>query len=113
MQTLYDSDTFAVIHVPGPKSAQSSAEDKDNAKTIGPIDTPATQTRSEPTYVSLRDGFQILDKKNRKEIYLDGPGAEFFQRQIASWQKTPPTQEEVEDVLASCAVFAQTPILIH
>jgi hypothetical protein len=110
MQTLYDSETFAVIHVPGPKTAPSSSDTKEAAATAT---VELTNTHGESAYASLRDGFQILDKKNRKEIYLDGPGAEFFQRQIASWQKTPPTQEEVEDILASCAVFAQTPIQIH
>ncbi len=92
MQMLYDSDAFVVVHV--------------------------QPTEGEPPVephlpVLARHGFEIVDKRSGKEVYLDGSWAELFQQQIAAWQLNTPTQEEVEDALEGYAGLAHTPVLVH
>ena len=92
MQMLYDSDSFVVVHV---------------QPTEG--DTPVAPDLP----VLARHGFEIVDKRSGKEVYLDGSWAELFQRQIIAWQRDTPTQEEVEDTLEGYAELAQNPVLMH
>jgi hypothetical protein len=90
MQMLYDSDAFVVVHI----QANAPAEGE-----------------NQPAIV--RHGFEIVDKKTNKEVYLDGAWAEAFQRQINAWQLDTPTQEEVEECLESYAQLAQNPLVMH
>ncbi len=60
-----------------------------------------------------RHGFEIVDKRTGKEVYLDGEWAELFQRQIRAWQIESPSEEEVEATLERYASLAQNPVLIH
>ena len=92
MQMLYDSDSFVVVHV---------------QPTEG--DTPAAPNIP----VLARHGFEIVDKRSGKEVYLDGSWAELFQKYIDAWQANTPTQEEVEDTLEGYAELAHTPVLVH
>ena len=94
MQMLYDSDSFAVVHI------HANAPDE-----------PAGERQDGPHLP--RHGFEIVDKRSGKELYLDGSWAEMFQQQIHAWQRNTPTQEEVEDTLESYATLAQTPIVVH
>jgi hypothetical protein len=93
MNLLYESETFAVMHV----LANAPAE-------------AAPQT-SMP--LLERHGFEIVDKRSGKEVYLDGSWAEMFQIQITAWQKNTPSQEEVEDTLEGYASLAQMPVVMH
>ena len=94
MNLLYDSEAFAVMHVLA------------NADACSPHATgPAT--------VLERHGFEIVDKRSGKEVYLDGSWAEMFQIQITEWQKNTPSQEEVEDTLEGYASLAQMPVVMH
>ena len=103
MHTLYDSETFSVTHM------------------LANVDTevrhPSGASKSEHGAHSLpmlaRHGFEIVDKRNGKEVYLDGSWAELFQQHIMAWQVNTPTQEEVEDTLEQYAELAQTPVLVH
>ena len=61
----------------------------------------------------VRHGFEIVDKRSGKEVYLDGSWAELFQQHIEAWQVNAPTQEEVEDTLEQYAELAQNPVLVH
>ncbi len=94
MHMLYDSDDFAVVHilanalVEGEKSAQQGPQ-------------------------MPRHGFEIVDKRSGKEVYLDGSWAEMFQQQITAWQNNTPSQEEVEDTLDGYASLAQMPVVMH
>jgi hypothetical protein len=63
--------------------------------------------------VLARHGFEIVDKRSGKEVYLDGSWAELFQQHISAWQLKTPTQEEVEDTLEQYAELAQNPVLVH
>ncbi len=95
MHTLYDSDSFIVVtHLLQPAG-----------------DTPEAPADAQP--VLVRHGFEIVDKRSGKEIYLDGSWAELFQQRLVQWQQSQPTQEEVEDTLAQYAELAQTPVTLH
>ena len=103
MQMLYDSESFVVVHM------LPDATDMPGEVAAGASSSPV-QPR-EPTLE--RHGFEIVDKRSGKEVYLDGSWAEMFQRQIQAWQVNTPTQEEVEDTLEGYAELAQNPVLVH
>ncbi|MDE2617336.1 MAG: DUF3567 domain-containing protein [Burkholderiales bacterium] len=98
MHTLYDSDDYIVNHL------QATAE---------PAATQAVEDSDGNLPTLLRHGFEIVDKRAGKGIYLDGSWAELFQQRLAEWQRTTPSQEEVEDTLAQYAELAQTPVCMH
>ena len=103
MQTLYDSDTYSVTHM----LANAVATD---AATEGASKTVSTQSKIPRL---ARHGFEIVDKRAGKEVYLDGSWAELFQQHISAWQENTPTQEEVEDTLERYAELAQNPVVVH
>lgn len=103
MHMLYDSDTYSVMHM----LANGMAADPDLLQAS--TETPKTP----PGPTLARHGFEIVDKRNNKEVYLDGSWAELFQQHISAWQKNTPTQEEVEDTLEQYAELAQNPVVIH
>jgi nucleoside-triphosphatase THEP1 len=90
MQMLYDSDSFVVVHMQANEVAEG-----------------------ETARGGERHGFEIVDKRSNKEVYLDGAWAEVFQRQINAWQLNVPTQEEVEEILDTYASLAQNPLVTH
>ena len=95
MHMLYDSESFVVVHMlPQPGQDDTQADEK-------------------PVPQLLRHGFEIVDKRSGKEVYLDGLWAELFQRRITEWQQNTPTQEEVEDTLEGYAELAQNPVVLH
>ena len=61
----------------------------------------------------MRNGFEIVDKRSGKEVYLDGSWAELFQQRLDGWQQRTPTEEEIEDILESYAELAQMPVVMH
>ncbi|GLS15663.1 MULTISPECIES: BTH_I0359 family protein [Hydrogenophaga] len=93
MHMLYDSEAFAVVHI----LANAPAEGE--TAPAGPQ--------------MPRHGFEIVDKRSGKEVYLDGSWAELFQQQINAWQNDMPSQEEVEDTLEGYATLAQMPVVMH
>ena len=103
MHMLYDSDSFCVTHMlanaPDAQAAGAPAQDPAETK--------------KPPHVMARHGFEIIDKRVGKEVYLDGSWAELFQQQIAAWQIKTPTQEEVESTLDGYAELAQNPLVMH
>jgi len=93
MQLLYDSESFVVvqIHANAPEAAAPS-----------------------PAIAQLaRHGFEIVDKRSGKEVYLDGSWAELFQQRLSAWARDTPTQEEVEDTLEGYSGLANTPVSLH
>ena len=95
MQMLYDSDSFAVVHILANATDPEAAANGD--------DLPQMP----------RHGFEIVDKRSGKEVYLDGSWAEMFQQRIQAWQENMPSQEEVEDTLEGYATLAQMPVVMH
>lgn len=98
MQTLYDSDTYSVTHM--------------LANAVSADDAAAPHSATAKPMLA-RHGFEIVDKRSGKEVYLDGSWAELFQQHISAWQANTPTQEEVEDTLEQYAELAQNPVVIH
>ena len=98
MHMLYDSDSFVVVHMLPDAIA---------------ADNPALNDAVPPVPQLARHGFEIVDKRSGKEVYLDGLWAELFQRRITAWQENTPTQEEVEDTLEGYAELAQNPVVVH
>ncbi|MDA8444319.1 BTH_I0359 family protein [Paracidovorax valerianellae] len=95
MHMLYDSETFVVVHMQPDANANGAP-------------------KGWPTPPQLsRHGFEIVDKRSGKEVYLDGSWAEMFQQQILAWQRDTPTQEEVEDTLDGYVGLAQNPVVVH
>lgn len=103
MNTLYDSETYSVTHMLA------------NADTDGNPAKAAPPSEHHPAGIPLlaRHGFEIVDKRSGKEVYLDGSWAELFQRHIVAWQVNTPSQEEVEATLEQYAELAQNPVVIH
>lgn len=101
MQMLYDSDAFAVVHVL-----------VDEAAGVTELADASTDTDHAGPHL-LRHGFEIVDKRSGKGLYLDGSWAEMFQQQIQAWQRDTPTREEVETLLEGYATLAQNPILVQ
>lgn len=93
MNMLYDSDSFVVLHVQANEPQESASASE--------------------VPLLARHGFEIVDKRSGKEVYLDGSWAEIFQQRIVAWQQKTPTQEEVEDTLEGYAELAQTPLTLH
>jgi len=93
MRTLYDSESFAVVHLHA--------------------EMPPSSGTPEGGPQLARHGFEIVDKRSGKEVYLDGLWAEIFQQRIAAWQEKTPTQEEVENTLEGYAFLAQNPVVLH
>ena len=92
MHMLYDSDSFVVVHM------VPDVEDDGQKPDVPQL---------------ARHGFEIVDKRSGKEVYLDGSWAEMFQQKIMDWQRNTPTQEEVEDTLDRYAGLAQNPVVVH
>ena len=103
MHTLYDSETYSVTHM------LANAE-ANGATAVGTIKT-VQYPNGVP--VMARHGFEIVDKRSGKEVYLDGSWAELFQQHIVAWQVNMPTQEEVEETLEQYAGLAQNPVVVH
>lgn len=98
MQMLYDSDSFVVLHMQ-PEQPGAPVITLSDGKTPAPA--------------MPRHGFEIVDKRSGKEVYLDGSWAELFQQTILAWQREAPSQEEVEDTLERYSGLAQHPVLVH
>ena len=93
MNTLYDSDSYAVVHLLP--------------------DAPAGVPAQEGKPVLARHGFELVANRPGTAVYLDGLWSELFQQRIAAWQENTPTQEEVEDTLEGYAELAQNPVVVH
>lgn len=102
MQMLYDSDTYSVMHMLANVVAADASTDAHRSPDTGL-----------PRPTLARHGFEIVDKRAGKEVYLDGSWAELFQQHISAWQLNTPTQEEVEDTLEQYAELAQNPVVVH
>jgi hypothetical protein len=105
MNTLYDSETFSVVHLLANAQELAAAQQTAGARKEFALLAPSP--------LLARHGFEIVDKRSGKEVYLDGSWAELFQRQIKEWQQNTPSQQEVEAKLDEYAGLAQNPLVIH
>jgi hypothetical protein len=104
MHTLYDSETYTVTHMLANADITASQH---------PSGASKSGQRSLKVPTLARHGFEIVDKRSGKEVYLDGSWAELFQQRIIAWQENTPSQEEVEDTLEQYAELAQNPVVVH
>lgn len=113
MQTLYDSETYSVTHMLANAEVDGlvPSDAPAHAHVTEGTEKTAQYPKGKPTLA--RHGFEIVDKRSGKEVYLDGSWAELFQRHIMAWQVKTPTQEEVEDTLEQYAELAQNPVVVH
>lgn len=88
MQMLYDSDAFVVVHV---------------------VMSQPGDTLDAPEQV----GFEIVDKRTNKEVFLSGDWSLAFQRQITAWQADTPEQDIVEGILDGYCQLAQLPLVVQ
>jgi len=97
MQTLYNSDCFAVVAFNVPAEGET---------------TPASRTPQ-------RGGFEIVDKFSRKEIFLEGALAHSFERGVQALVAQGPEgdaealQARLDEYIAGYARLAQQPVLLH
>ena len=106
MNMLYDSESFVVVHI----HADAPHATEAGTAAVG-MNQPGVDVSGKP--MLARHGFEIVDKRSGKEVYLDGSWAEMFQLQITAWQLNTPTQEEVEDALDRYTGLAQNPVVLH
>jgi hypothetical protein len=91
MQLVYNSESFAVMH----------------------FGAPAASDGGQPGAHLNASGFEIVDKRSRKEIYLQGAVAESFQRGVKALVDQGPDAEALEDYIACFTVLAQQPVVLH
>ncbi len=117
MQMLYDSESFVVVHLQAEPQEHSSAQDAVLVAMQGismdGLEQTSSRESARPEYRLARHGFEIVDKRSGKEVYLDGSWAELFQQQISAWQVKTPTQDEVEETLERYTQLAQNPVVMH
>jgi Protein of unknown function (DUF3567) len=125
MQMLYDSDSYVVVHLQAEAQDSSKAQDavevamhnRGGSAMNNAVNGKSVRGANGSTDNSglrlARHGFEIVDKRSGKEVYLDGSWAELFQQQINAWQEKTPTQDEVEDALECYTQLAQNPVILH
>lgn len=107
MQIIYDSEDYAVMQMNAPPYDQRFI----NLTEPQPLPKLAD---FDPFKGKLhRHGFEIVDKRTGREVYLDGSWAELFQEKLVGWQRTPPSIDEIEHTLEGYAGLAATPIMVH
>ena len=89
MQMLYNSDSFAVLQIEFGEPA-SAAEGL------------------------VRGGYEIVDKFARKGIFIEGAVAQSFHDGVqALIEKVGPTEEALDEYIASYTTLAQQPMHLH
>lgn len=88
MQMLYDSDNFIVV-------AHQQVEADEESGTPEKI------------------GYELVDKRSNKTMYLQDSWAMAFYAQIMAWQEETPEQSEVEQTLDSYTSLATVPLVMH
>ena len=98
MQTLYNSDSFAVVLF-------------DVAPDAADLPAAAEGTASPPRL--SQGGYEIVDKFARKEIFLQGAMAESFKEGVEALIQTRPSEEEIDDYIERFASLMQQPVILH
>jgi len=90
MQMLYNSDSFAVVVFDVP---DSSVEGGDN--------------------VLNRDGYEIVDKFARREIFIEGALAQSFKEGVEALIESEPSEEEIDEYLGRFSSLMHQPVVLH
>jgi hypothetical protein len=96
MQTLYNSDSFAVVLF------DIEGHAVDGGAAIAPGNQPLRH-----------GGYEIVDKFARKEIFLQGAMAETFKEGVEALIRTQPSEEDIDDYIERFASLMQQPVILH
>jgi hypothetical protein len=58
-------------------------------------------------------GYEIMDKSGKKEIFIGGPLAEAFRRNVESLIATEPSIEEIDAFLGNYDSLMSQPVVLH
>ena len=58
-------------------------------------------------------GYEIMDKKLRREIFLGGQDAEVFRRNVQELIEQGPTSDEVDEFLQGFSGLMNQPVVLH
>ncbi|MFG6446657.1 DUF3567 domain-containing protein [Roseateles sp. BYS180W] len=67
----------------------------------------------DPAMALRREGFEIVDKFTRKEIFIEGALAQQFQEGVESLIDLGPDVEDLEDFIGLYAQLGQQPVVMH
>ena len=107
MQIIYDSEDYAVLHMNAPPY------DRPFINLMEPVPQHPAADFDPFKGKMLRHGFEIVDKRSGREVYLDGSWAELFQAKLDGWQRKTPSIDEIEKTLEGYAALATQPIMVH
>jgi len=101
MHMLYNSDSFAVVQF----EMDGDAAEVQTPVAVGqvPRDLP----------LLTRDGFEIVDKFARREIFIEGALAERFKAGVEDLVQTSPSEDEFDAFVENFAALAQHPVSMH
>jgi hypothetical protein len=58
-------------------------------------------------------GYEIMDKSGKKEIFIGGPLAEAFRRNVENLIATEPSVEEIDAFLGNYDSLMSQPVVLH
>lgn len=58
-------------------------------------------------------GYEIMDKSGQREIYIDGPAAELFRKDVQELIASEPTMEDIDSFLSRYDVLMRHPMTLH
>ncbi|HZS81164.1 MAG TPA: DUF3567 domain-containing protein [Herbaspirillum sp.] len=58
-------------------------------------------------------GYEITNKPGRREIYIDGPAAELFRRDVQDLIATAPTMEDIDTFLSRYDLMMRYSLALH
>ena len=63
--------------------------------------------------LNVLGGFEIMDKTNKREIFIGGVMADRFREDVAELVESDLTYEEIDDYLSSFDKIMQQPVALH
>ncbi|OWQ46555.1 hypothetical protein CDL60_13905 [Roseateles noduli] len=101
MHMLYDSPSYIVVQFDVPVAP--SAGDAAHAAQVDHTNLPSLQ----------RDGFEIVDKFTRKEIFIEGALAQTFQEGVEALIEQGPDVDDLDAFIAQYANLGQQTVIMH
>lgn len=96
MHTLYNSPSFIVVQFDVPVAGQLHGD-----------------RAIEPELQLSREGFEIVDKFARREIFIEGALAQQFQEGVECLMEQDPSEDELDDFIERYANLGQQPVVMH
>lgn len=93
MLMLYNSDAYAVVRFD--RETEQGEPSASTAQAAAPR------------------GFEIIDKRSRKEIFVSGELATSFQQGAEKLSESNPSPEQWDDYIAGFTTLAQQPLVMH